>query len=135
MRAARTPPSVLRGWLRKRKWIQETLEAICKQQLDKYLKEHPPSVVIARDRVWVHNREEEREKLATVWQGPAEIIDKISDSVYRVDHNGVEQDLSVERLKPFVKLHEGCQRLLHYYAERREIQDASYVVEQVDKHE
>ena len=74
-----------------------------KKQLDNFLKEHPPSVFVADDRVWVKNREEEREKLSRVWQVPADLIDKISDSVYRVNHNGVEQDLSVERLKPFVK--------------------------------
>ena len=41
----------------------------------------------------------------------------------------------MERLKPFVKLHNGQQPTLHYYAERREIQEDSYVVERVDKHE
>ena len=118
-----------------RELVQEKLEAIHEKQLDKFLKEHPPSVFVAADRVWVQNRDEEREKLGRVWQGPAEIIDKISDSVYRVNHNGVEQDSSVKRLKPFVKLHDGCQPPLHYYAERREIHDDSYVVERVDKHE
>ena len=42
--------------------------------------------------------------------------DKISDPIYRVNHNGVNQDLSVEWLKPFVKLHEGRQAPVHYYA-------------------
>ena len=96
-----------------RAMVQEKLEAIHKKKLEKFLKEHPPSVFVAGDRVWVQNREEEREKLGRVWQGPAEIIDKISDSVYQVNHNGVEQDLSVERLKPFVKLHDGRQPPLH----------------------
>ena len=118
-----------------RELVQETLEAIHKKQLDKFLKEHPPSVFVPGDQVWVQNRAKEREKLGRVWQGPAGIIDKISDSVYRVNHNGVEQDLSVERLKPFVKLHDGRQPPGHYYAEGREIHDDSYVVERVDKHE
>ena len=89
-----------------RELVQEKLEAIHKTQWDKFLKEHPPSVFVAGDRVWVQNREEEREKLGRVWQGPSETIDKISDSVYWVDHHGVEQDLSVKRLGPFVKLHD-----------------------------
>ena len=46
-----------------------------------------------------------------------------------MNHNGAEQDLSVERLKPFVK------HPLHYYAGRGEIHDDFYVVERVDKHE
>ena len=118
-----------------RELVQEKLESIHKKQLDRFLKEHPPSVFVAGDRVRVQNREEEREKLGRVWQGPSVIIDKISDSVYRVNHNGVEQDLSVERLKPFVKLHDRRQPPLHYYAERREIRDDSYMVERVDRHE
>ena len=115
--------------------VQEGLEAIHKKQLDKFLKVHPPSVFITGDRVWVQNRDEEPEKLGRVWQGPAEIIDKISDSIYRVNHHGVERDLSVERLKPFVKLHDGRQPPVHYHGERREIHDGSYVVERADKHE
>ena len=99
-----------------RELVQEKMEAIHKKQLDKFLKEHAPSVFVAVDQVRVQNRDKEGEKLGRVWQGPAEIIDKISDSVYRVNHNGVEQDLSVERLKPFVKLHDGRQPPLHYYA-------------------
>ena len=118
-----------------RELVQEEVEAIHKKQSDKFLKEHPPSVFVAGDRVWVQNRDEDQEKLGRVWQGPAEIIDKISDSVYVVDHNWVEQDLSVERLKPFVKLHDGCQLPLHYHAELGEIRDDSYVVERVNKHE
>ena len=47
----------------------------------------------------------------------------------------MEQHLSVERLKPFVKLHEERQPPLHYNAELCEIHDDSYVVERVDKHE
>ena len=119
----------------KREFEEEKLEPIHKRHLDKFLKEHPPSVFVADDRVWVQNRDEEREKLGRVWQGPAEITDRISDSVYRVNHNGVEQDLSVKRLKPFVKLHDGRQPPLHYYAERCENHHDSYVVEHVDKHE
>ena len=118
-----------------RELVQEKLEAIHKKQLDKLLKEHPPSVLVAGDRVQVQNREEEREKLGRVWQGPIDLIDKSSDSVYRLNHHGVEQDLSVQRLKPFVKLHDGRQPPLHSYEERREIHDHSYVVEPVDKHE
>ena len=70
-----------------------------------------------------------------MWQGPAQIIAKISDSVYRVNHNGGEQDLSVDWLKPFVKLHDGHQPPLHSHAERRQIHNNLYVVERVDKHE
>ena len=109
-----------------RELVQEKLQAIHKKQLDKFLEQHPPSVSVAGDRVWLQNRDEEREKLGGVWQGPAQIIDKISDSVYRVNHNGLEQDLSVERLKSFVKLRDGRQPPLHYYAERRAIHDDSY---------
>ena len=98
-----------------RELVQEKLEAIHKRNT-------LPLFLLP---LWVQNREEEREKLGRVWQGPAEIIDKISDSVYRVNHNGLEQDPSAERLKPFVKLHVGCQPPLHYYAERREIHDNS----------
>ena len=106
---------------------KKKLEAIHKKQFDKILKKQPPSIFVAGDRVWVQNREGEREKLGRVWQGPAEIIDKSSDSVYRVDHNGVGQDLSVERLKPFVKLNDGHQPPLHYYAGPREIHDDLYM--------
>ena len=112
-----------------RELVPEKLEAMHKKKLDKFLKEHPPSGFVPGDRVWVQNRDEEREKLGRVWQGPVWTIDKISDCVYQVNNNGVEQDLSVERLKPFVKLHEGRQPPLHLYAECREIHDNSYVVE------
>ena len=63
-----------------REMVQEKVEAIHKKKLDKFLKEQPPSVCVAGDRVWVQNRDEEREKLGRVWQGLAEIIDKNSDS-------------------------------------------------------
>ena len=63
-----------------KEWVQEKLEAIHKKQLDKFLKQHPPSVFVAGDRVWVQNREEDREELGTVWQKPAESVDKISVS-------------------------------------------------------
>ena len=118
-----------------RELVQGRLEAMHKKQLHKFLKEHPPSVFVAGDQVLVQNRDEQREKLGRVWQGPAEIGDKISDSAYQVNHNRVEQHLSVKRLKPFVKLHDGNQPPLHCYAERREIHDDLYVVERVDKHE
>ena len=110
-------------------------KAAHKKQLDKLLKVQPPSVFVAGDQVWVQNREEDPENLGRVWQGPVEIIDKISNSVYRVNHNGVEQDLSVEQLKPFVKLNDRRQPSLHYYAEPREIHDDPYVVVRVNKHE
>ena len=42
-----------------RELVQETLEAIHKKQLDNFLKEHPPSVFVAGDRVWVENKVEE----------------------------------------------------------------------------
>ena len=47
----------------------------------------------------------------------------------------MEHDLSVEQLKPFVKLHDRRQPPLHYYAERRGIHDDSYMLELVDKYE
>ena len=112
--------------------VQEKLEALHKKQLDKFLKEQPPSVFLAGDRVWVQNREEEGEKLAIIWQRPATIIDKIPDSVLTTK---MEQDRSVDRLKPFVKLHDRRQPPLHYYAERCEIQDYFYVMERLVKHE
>ena len=49
-----------------RELVQERLEAIHKKQLDKFLKEHPPSVFVAGDRVWVQNRDEQREKVVGV---------------------------------------------------------------------
>ena len=49
-----------------REFLQGELEAIQKKGLDKFLKEHPPSVFVADDRVWVWNRDEEREKLGRV---------------------------------------------------------------------
>ena len=41
-----------------RESVEETPEAIHKKQLDKFLKEHPPSVFVACDRVWVQNGDE-----------------------------------------------------------------------------
>ena len=96
-----------------RELVQEKLEAIHKKQFDKILKEHPPSVFVAIDRIWVQGRDKEREKIGGVWQGPAKIIHKISGSVYRVNHNGMEQHLSVEQLQPFLKPHDGHQPQLH----------------------
>ena len=118
-----------------RESVQEKLEVIHKTKIEKFLMEHPPSVSVAGDRVWVQNGDEEGENLGRVWHRPAVIIDKISDRVYRINHAGVEQDLSFKQLKPFVKLHDGHQPPLHYYAERREIPDDLYVVQPVDKHE
>ena len=44
-----------------RELVQENLEAIHEKQLDKFLKEHSLSVFVAGDRVWVQNRDEERQ--------------------------------------------------------------------------
>ena len=41
-----------------RELAQKKLEAIHKKQLDKFPKEHPPSVFVAGDQVWVQNRDE-----------------------------------------------------------------------------
>ena len=68
----------------KRELVQERFYAIHKKKFDKFLKEQAASVFVVGDRVWVQNGEEERGKLGRVWQGPAEIIDEISDPVYRV---------------------------------------------------
>ena len=46
--------------------VREKLEAIHKEQLYNFLEEHPPSVFIADDGVWVQNRDEEQEKLGRV---------------------------------------------------------------------
>ena len=75
-------------------------------------------------------------KLDHLWQGPADVLQRLSESTYRVKYNGLEQVLPVDRLKPYVPYRDGAEAPLHYLSEREglvEMED--YIVDRVLKHE
>ena len=57
-------------------------------------------------------------KLDRLWQGPAEMLQHLSESTYRVNYNGLEQVLPIDRLKPYVPYRDGTWALLHYFSKR-----------------
>ena len=75
-------------------------------------------------------------KLDRLWQGPAEVLARLSESTYRVNYNGLEQVLPVDRLTPYVPYRDGTRAPLHYFSEREGLLETEdFIVDRVLKHE
>ena len=105
----------------KRETVRVKLQAAHDRAHRKFLAMYPEQAFCPADRVWVQNRIESPPlypKLDRLWQGPAEIVARVSPATYRVSSHSVEQVLSTERLKPFLRSPDGTQPPLHYYSEQ-----------------
>ena len=97
----------LRRLVQDRDAVRDKLQSIHEREYQNFLKAHPPQVSRPGDNVWVPNRVESPPlypKLDRLWQGPAEVLQHLSDFTYRVNYNGLQQVLPVDRLKPYVHI-------------------------------
>ena len=88
-----------------RQLIQSKFVDLHAREYQAFLKIHPSLQFKEGDRVWVQNRTDQpgvHPKLDRIWQGPAEILRKVSTKTYLVNLNGKEVILSVGRLKPYI---------------------------------
>ena len=121
-----------------RQLIQSKLVDLHARDYRAFLKKRTSLQFKEGDRSWVRNRTFEpglHPKLDRRWQGPAEILRKVSTNTYLVNLNGKEVILSVGRLKPYIPPRDGVNPPLHHYSERQDLHDHSYVVEDVLDHE
>ena len=82
-----------------------------------FLKKHPSLQFEKGDRVWVRDRTDQpggHPKLDRIWQGPAEILRKVSTNTYFVNLNGKEVVLSVRRMKLYITRRDGVHPTLHH---------------------
>ena len=128
-----------RRLVQERDAIRDKLHAIHEREYRKFLKAHPPQFFRPGDKVWVRNRVDSPPvypKLDRLWQGPAEVLARLSESTYRVNYNGLEQVLPVDRLKSYVPYRDGTRAPLHYFSEREGlVESEDYIVDRVLKHE
>ena len=104
-----------------RQHIQSKLVDLHARQYQAFLKKPPCLQFKERERVWVRNRTDQprlHPKLERIWQGPAEILRKVSTNTYLVNHNGKEVILLVGRLKPYISRQDGLNPPLHHYSKR-----------------
>ena len=94
----------------KRQLIQSKLVDLHDREYQYFLKKHLSLQFKEGDRVWVQSRTNHpglHPKLDRIWQGPAEILCKVSTNAYLVNLNGKEVALSVGRLKPYMGRQDG----------------------------
>ena len=123
-----------RGAQDERQLIQSKFIDLHAREYQAFLKKHPSLQFKEGDRVWLRNRTNQpglHLKLDRIWQGPAEILGKVSTNTYSVNLNRKEVILPVGRLKPYIPRQDGVSSPLHHYSERQDLHDDSYVVEDV----
>ena len=75
-------------------------------------------------------------RLDRLWQGPAEVLAQLYESTYRVNYNGLEQVLPVDRPKPYVLYKDGTREPMLFSSEREGlVETEDYVVYTLLKHE
>ena len=85
--------------------VRKRLEDLHAKQFAKFLAKHPEQSFKPGDRVWVRNCIVEppvNGKLKRVWQGPCEVLSRISAGTYRVNIRGREEIFTSRQLKPYV---------------------------------
>ena len=101
------------------------------------LAKHPEQSFKSGNRVWVRNRIVEppvHGKLERFWQGPCEVLRRISPGTYRVNIRGRGEIFTSWRLKPYVPYKDDMKVPLHYYTDREGlIETNDYVVKRVLK--
>ena len=127
-----------RRLVQERDAVRDKLQSTHECEYQNFLTAHPPQMFRPGDRVWVRNRVESPPvypKLDRLWQGPAEVLQHLSWSTYRVNYNGLKQVLPVDRLKPDVPYRDGAKAPLHYFSEREGLVETEhYIVDTVLKH-
>ena len=98
--------------------VRKRLEDLHAKEFAKFLAKHPEQSFMPGDRVWVRNRIVQppvHGKLERVWQGPCEVLRRISPGTYRVNIRGRE-DLhfsAIEALCPLQGRQESAFPLLY----------------------
>ena len=128
-----------RRLVQERDAVGDKSKSIHEREYQKILKAHSPQVFWPGDRVWVRNRVElppVYPKFDRLWQGPPEVLQCLSESTYRVNYNGLESVLPVDRLKPYVPYRDGAKAPLQFFSERKGlVETVGYVVDRILKHE
>ena len=94
----------------KRQLIQSMLVDLHDREYQAFLKKQQSLQFKEGDRVWVQNRTNQpglHPKLDKIWQGPAEILWKVSTNTYLVNLNSEEVALWVGRLRPYIPRQDG----------------------------
>ena len=121
--------------LDERAGVRKRLEGLHAKEFAKFLAKHPEQLFKPGDRVLVRNRIVEppvHGKLKRVWQGPSEVLRRISPGTYRVNIRAREDIFTSRRLKPYVPYKDDNKVPLHYYTDREGlIETDDYVVERV----
>ena len=121
-----------------RQLIQSKLVDLHARVYQAFLKKHPSVQFKEGARLWVQNRTDQsglHPKLDRIWQGPAEILRKVSTNTYLLNLNSKEVILSVGTLNPYIPRQDGVNPPLHHYFEQQDLHGDSYVVENVPDHE
>ena len=115
--------------------VRKPLEDLHAKQFAKCLSKHPEQSFKPGYRVWVRNCIVEppvHGKLEWVWQGPCEVLRRISPGTYRVNIRGREEIFTSRRLKPYVPYKDDKKVPLHYYTDMEGlIETDDYVVERI----
>ena len=114
--------------------VGKRLEDLHAKEFAKVLAKHPVQSFKPGDCVWVRNRVVEppvHDKLERVWQGPCEVLRRISPGTYVVNIEEREEIFTSQQLKPNVPYKDDNKVPLHYYTDGEGlIETDDYVVEQ-----
>ena len=115
--------------------VRKRLEDLQAEEFAKFLAKDPEQSFKPGDRVWVRNRIVEppvHGKLERVWQGPFEVLRRISPGTYRLNIRGRAEIFTSRRLKPYVPYKDDKKVPLHYYTDGEGlIETNDHVVEHV----
>ena len=115
--------------------VRKGLDDLHAKECAKLLAKHLEQLFKPVDRVWVCNpvvKTPVHGKLERVWQGPCEVLRRISPGTYRVNIRGREEIFTSRRLKPYVPYKDDKKVPLHYYTDREGLTETdNYVVERV----
>ena len=121
--------------MQERHIVRDKLRAIHEPGYQTFLREHSRQFFRPGNMVLVRNRVESPPaypKLDGLWQDGADMLQRLSESTYRVNYNGLEGVLTVERLKPFVPYRECNRAPLHSSSEQEGlVETENYVVDKV----
>ena len=131
--------AIFRRLVQERDIVSDKLRAIHSRVYQTLLREDHPQFFGPADMVLVRNKVEsplDYPKLDPLWQGPADVLQRLSESSYRVNYSGLEQVLTVGRHKPYVLYREFTRAPLHYSSEQEGlVETENYIVDKVLRHE
>ena len=113
--------------------VRKRLEDLNAKEFTKFLAKHQEQLFKPGDRVWVRRRIVERAvhgKPERTWQGPCELLRRISPGTHHVNIGRREEIFTSGPLKPYVPYKDDNKVPLHYYTDREGlIETDDYVVE------